>query len=201
MFDFDRPEITEKHWRVLCAVNTLYASVGVPPPAYRIAEYMCLAHDDILSYLRDMCDYHWTEDGPWLLYRCGRYLIAGVMRDDLATGGYSALEHARANPSYRTHDVRGWKNEVLSGLTADGFESPIDNAVIGGEAKQIFSDAEDAAHKCGEKFATHFDPNQFKTCPDCKMICRITEMRSDGKICRPCNKRRASFYRKRKNQK
>jgi hypothetical protein len=119
--------ITTLHYTVLRAVRVAQRPVHFDE-IVMLTRMPCRICERIISHL---CDAQKMDGEPWLESRRTGYWIAGTQRDgDASTGGWRALEEINTQPWFYELNPLRWVDEALSGITMDGHQTKIKNAVI-----------------------------------------------------------------------
>lgn len=115
------------HYRILWTVSDMQGPCGFD----LIVRFSHLPADVVARVIADLIDPLKNDDQPWLECRGDSYRIAGVKRDgEASTGGFRALEESLSAPSLAQLNTQRWVDEALTGITADGRQTRIINAVI-----------------------------------------------------------------------
>ncbi len=80
-----------------------------------------------------------------------------------------------------------FKREVLTGMTASGKQTLVNNAVLPKEKRDAVLNPEAKAHRQNKKIVGIKVLPEAKRCPTCGKVVFLTKMRADNKICKKCH--------------
>jgi hypothetical protein len=96
-----------------------------------ISRYAKLPSDVVLRVLSDLTDADQCDGCAWVERNGDGFRVAGVLRDgEASTGGFRALEESISAPFLTELNSQRWVDEALTGITYNGRETRIRNAVI-----------------------------------------------------------------------
>ncbi len=127
------------HWRILLTVDRIGWNSQQPVTVEQIeaAFKFEVPASELQSAMNAMSNPLWDGGDPWLDHGQKGYYVSGIRGDvsidafdSRSTGGYLALDDARANTTLEQPNAWSWRQEVLTGMDWAGHPTRIKNAVL-----------------------------------------------------------------------
>ncbi len=177
---------TTRHWKILRTIRDCPGML-----IETIAELTDLSLREVAGVTGQMLDQDFGEGGAWIYVERDRYHLAGVERDgECSTGGYAAIEEATANGQI-LFKVQPWRDEVLTGMKADGNQTKIERAVLSTATKKVRKreDGED-------RFVRLARERELEAKEESELVRRcsvkgcLAPIETANKVCNSCNRKK-----------